>query len=40
VKGPTCSSDSDCTSLTGCVRCAKSGYCTDQPLFESSPVVV
>jgi len=26
--GPPCSSDSDCTSITGCVRCAGSGYCT------------
>eukprot|EP00656_Telonema_subtile_P032746 TRINITY_DN35_c0_g3_i1.p1 TRINITY_DN35_c0_g3~~TRINITY_DN35_c0_g3_i1.p1 ORF type:complete len:351 (+),score=52.33 TRINITY_DN35_c0_g3_i1:177-1229(+) len=27
-KGPTCTSDADCTSVTGCVRCAGSGYCT------------
>lgn len=33
VKGPKCSSDSDCKSLTNCLRCAKSGYCTDVPLL-------
>jgi len=26
--GPACSSDSDCTSISQCVRCASSGYCT------------
>jgi len=26
--GPSCSSDSDCTSVPSCVRCASSGYCT------------
>lgn len=30
-RGPSCSSDADC-SYSGCVRCANSGYCTDQPL--------
>jgi len=29
--GPACKSDSDCTSITGCVRCAKSGFCTNVP---------
>jgi len=28
ARGPACSSDSDCTSITDCVRCASSGYCT------------
>lgn len=28
-QGPKCSSDSDCQGMGGCVRCAKSGYCTD-----------
>lgn len=31
-KGPVCSSDADCSTLDGCVRCAHSGYCTDQAL--------
>lgn len=31
-KGPKCSADTDCKGLSGCVRCAHSGYCTDQPL--------
>jgi len=30
--GPACSADGDCASVSGCVRCAKSGYCTDVPL--------
>ncbi|CAE8694622.1 unnamed protein product [Polarella glacialis] len=30
--GPACQSDSDCTGLAGCLRCAKSGFCTSQPL--------
>jgi len=30
--GPPCSSDNDCTDMTGCIRCAKSGFCTDVPL--------
>merc|ERR1712232_1431902 len=33
-KGPKCSDD-DCASLHGCVRCAHSGFCTDQPLLET-----
>jgi len=32
VHGPACTADADCTSVTGCVRCAKSGFCTDVPL--------
>lgn len=28
--GPACKYDSDCTQFTGCVRCARSGFCTDQ----------
>ena len=27
-KGPACTTDSDC-GFSGCVRCAKSGFCTD-----------
>lgn len=27
-RGPTCTNDLDCGAHTGCVRCAKSGYCT------------
>merc|ERR1719401_1453609 len=33
-KGPKCSSDDDCKGLSGCVRCAHSGFCTDQPLHH------
>jgi hypothetical protein len=31
-RGPACSSDTDCTDLTDCLRCASSGYCTATPL--------
>lgn len=27
-KGPKCNGDSDCAGVSGCVRCAKSGFCT------------
>jgi len=30
--GPACSSNSDCGGISGCIRCAGSGYCTDVPL--------
>lgn len=30
--GPACSSDAECQSVNGCLRCANSGFCTDQPL--------
>jgi len=30
--GPRCRSDSDCVDLSGCVRCAHSGYCTSAPV--------
>lgn len=33
-KGPKCSSDGDCGGFDGCVRCAHSGHCTDQPLAD------
>merc|ERR1711871_818376 len=33
VKGPACSGDADCGYL-GCLRCAKSGFCTDQALKQ------
>lgn len=29
VKGPPCTTNSQCLNVTGCVRCASSGYCTD-----------
>lgn len=32
-KGPRCTSDTDC-GFSGCVRCAKSGFCTDQALMS------
>jgi len=31
VKGPKCATDADC-GYSGCLRCAKSGFCTDQAL--------
>ena len=30
-KGPACTTDADC-GYSGCVRCARSGFCTDQSL--------
>eukprot|EP00931_Biecheleriopsis_adriatica_P066695 TRINITY_DN40985_c0_g1_i1.p1 TRINITY_DN40985_c0_g1~~TRINITY_DN40985_c0_g1_i1.p1 ORF type:complete len:361 (+),score=48.65 TRINITY_DN40985_c0_g1_i1:57-1085(+) len=30
--GPRCTADADCTHVNGCLRCAHSGFCTDQPL--------
>eukprot|EP00931_Biecheleriopsis_adriatica_P055277 TRINITY_DN32631_c0_g1_i1.p1 TRINITY_DN32631_c0_g1~~TRINITY_DN32631_c0_g1_i1.p1 ORF type:complete len:448 (-),score=63.61 TRINITY_DN32631_c0_g1_i1:27-1370(-) len=35
-RGPSCSEDSDCDGIEGCVRCAKSGFCTDVPGSSSS----
>jgi len=35
--GPSCKSDSDCSGAKDCVRCAKSGFCTDVPLPGPSP---
>jgi len=32
--GPPCYDDSQCNGVTGCIRCARSGYCTDVPLME------
>jgi len=32
LRGPTCQTDADCKNVAGCVRCAHSGYCTDQPI--------
>lgn len=31
-RGPPCSADADCGSKPNCVRCARSGFCTDQVL--------
>jgi len=31
-RGPPCSGASECLAAPGCVRCARSGYCTDQQL--------
>mmetsp|Transcript_37238 Transcript_37238/g.73167 ORF Transcript_37238/g.73167 Transcript_37238/m.73167 type:complete len:255 (+) Transcript_37238:1-765(+) len=31
-RGPPCGSDSDCTNIKGCIRCAHSGFCTSTPL--------
>ena len=30
--GPVCTADSQCASLPGCARCAKSGFCTAVPV--------
>eukprot|EP00933_Yihiella_yeosuensis_P058001 TRINITY_DN5817_c0_g4_i1.p1 TRINITY_DN5817_c0_g4~~TRINITY_DN5817_c0_g4_i1.p1 ORF type:complete len:216 (-),score=34.87 TRINITY_DN5817_c0_g4_i1:43-690(-) len=30
--GPGCASDADCKGHPGCLRCARSGFCTDVPL--------
>lgn len=30
-QGPKCAQNSDCAKLKGCVRCAKSGFCTNIP---------
>ena len=30
--GPVCSADADCNGVTGCIRCAHSGFCTNVPL--------
>lgn len=27
-RGPACTQDADCANLVGCVRCARSGFCT------------
>lgn len=40
VRGPKCKQDDDCKSCDGCIRCAHSGYCTSQPLFQSAPGVL
>lgn len=34
--GPKCESNADCLGLSGCVRCAKSGFCTDVKLTHST----
>ena len=31
VRGPACVADAECASESGCARCARSGFCTDQP---------
>lgn len=36
--GPACSYDSDCQGAAGCLRCARSGYCTDQPMPRTKQV--
>jgi len=37
-KGPKCARDADCEGLPRCIRCAKSGFCTDQPLVARTLV--
>ena len=31
VHGPACDTDADCAGKPNCVRCAHSGFCTDEP---------
>lgn len=33
-RGPRCKSNRDCLGLSGCARCARSGYCTDIPMHS------
>eukprot|EP00964_Phaeocystis_antarctica_P069006 scaffold41839_cov71-Phaeocystis_antarctica.AAC.3 len=33
---PRCSGASECLAAPGCVRCARSGYCTDQELPKNT----
>jgi len=33
-RGPPCANNTDCTKLTGCIRCAKTKFCTDEPAEE------
>jgi hypothetical protein len=30
-RGPPCASDGDCLAVDGCLRCARSGFCTNNP---------
>ena len=32
TRGPPCAGATDCLAAPGCIRCARSGFCTDQPL--------
>jgi len=32
--GPHCTSDADCQGVSGCIRCAHSGFCTADPALE------
>merc|ERR1719160_1050370 len=36
-RGPACKNDAECTKMAKCIRCAKSGYCTAEPLPGPSP---
>mmetsp|Transcript_106746 Transcript_106746/g.297115 ORF Transcript_106746/g.297115 Transcript_106746/m.297115 type:complete len:270 (+) Transcript_106746:70-879(+) len=38
--GPRCTCDADCAGLEGCVRCAHTGFCTNQPTAAGSQVAV
>uniref|UniRef100_A0A7R9ZXE7 Uncharacterized protein n=1 Tax=Pyrodinium bahamense TaxID=73915 RepID=A0A7R9ZXE7_9DINO len=35
-RGPRCHSDSQCSGIPGCSRCAHSGYCTSTPLYSEA----
>eukprot|EP00930_Biecheleria_cincta_P085679 TRINITY_DN75053_c0_g1_i1.p1 TRINITY_DN75053_c0_g1~~TRINITY_DN75053_c0_g1_i1.p1 ORF type:complete len:339 (+),score=38.55 TRINITY_DN75053_c0_g1_i1:75-1019(+) len=37
-QGPSCKNDVDCLTSTGCVRCAKSGHCTDVGLGPNTHI--
>ena len=32
AKGPACKTNSECEGRAGCLRCAKSGFCTSEPM--------
>jgi hypothetical protein len=36
-RGPACKSNGECQGIDGCLRCARSGYCTDVPMPHKSP---
>ena len=37
--GPPCTDDDECKKYKYCLRCASSGYCTEEPDVAAAPVV-
>jgi len=35
IKGPPCTTDTECAQFSDCLRCAHSGHCTDVPLTKN-----